>query len=54
MVVCNSDEETWDVILNRANDYYKDDRERLWKKERDKYRKFSKEEKKWKMKIWKK
>ena len=34
-----------DVILNRAKDYYKNDKERLRKQARDKYRKLSEEEK---------
>ena len=34
-----------DVILNRAEDYYENDRERLTAQARDKYRKSSEEEK---------
>ena len=34
-----------DVILNRAKDYYENDKERLREKSRDKYRKLSEEEK---------
>ena len=34
-----------DVILNRAKDYYKNDKERLRDNARDKYRKLSKQEK---------
>ena len=34
-----------DVILNRAKDYYKNDKERLRKQARDKYRNLSEEEK---------
>ena len=34
-----------DLILNRAKYYYKNDKERLRKKERDKYRNLSEEEK---------
>ena len=47
MVVRNSDEETYqknrDVILTRAKDYYKDDKERLREEARDKYRMLSEE-----------
>ena len=35
-----------DVILNRAKDYYGNDKERLREQARDKYRNLSKEEKK--------
>ena len=35
-----------DVILNRAKDYYENDKERLREQARDKYRNLSKEEKK--------
>ena len=35
-----------DVILNRTKEYYKNDKERLRVKARDKYRNFSEEEKK--------
>ena len=35
-----------DAILNRAKDYYENDMERLREQTRDKYRNFSKEEKK--------
>ena len=34
-----------DVVLNRAKDYYEDDKERLREQARDKYRKLSEEEK---------
>ena len=34
-----------DVILNRAKDYYKNDKERLRKQARDKYRNLSENEK---------
>ena len=34
-----------DVILNRAKDYYENDKERLREQVRDKYRNLSKEEK---------
>ena len=34
-----------EVILNRAKDYYKSDKERLREQARDKYRNLSKEEK---------
>ena len=34
-----------DVILNRAKDYYENDKERLREQARDKYRKLSEEEK---------
>ena len=48
---CNSIGETYyqkrkgDVILSRAKDYYKNDKERLREKARDKFRNLSKEEK---------
>ena len=35
----------WDVILNRAKDYYENDKERLREQTRDKYRNLSEEEK---------
>ena len=35
----------WDVILNGAKDYYKNDKERLRKLARDKFRNLSEEEK---------
>ena len=34
-----------DVILNKAKDYYENDKERLGKQARDKYRNLSEEEK---------
>ena len=34
-----------DVILNRAKDYYENDKERLREQARDKYRNFSEEKK---------
>ena len=34
-----------DVILNRAKDYYENDKEKLWEQARDKYRNLSEEEK---------
>ena len=36
----------WDVILNRAKDYYENDKERLRERARDKYRHLSEEEEK--------
>ena len=42
-----------DVILNRDNDYYENDKERLREQARDKYRSLSEEEKNKNM-IWKK
>ena len=42
-----------DVILNRAEDYYENDRERLTEQARDKYRKSSEEEKNEKRKYGK-
>ena len=49
MSECNSIEEIYckikrDVILNRAKDYYKNDKERLRDNARDKYRNLSEEE----------
>ena len=43
-----------DVILNRAKDYYQNDKERLRKQARDKYRNLSAEERNRKKRIWKK
>ena len=40
-----------DVILNRARGYYENDKERLRKKARDKYKNLSKEEKNKKKRI---
>ena len=42
------------VILNRAKDYYENDKERLREQARDKYRHLSEEEKVKKKGIWKK
>ena len=44
----------WDVILNRAKDYYENDKERLREQARDKYRNLSEEENNKKKRIWKK
>ena len=57
-VECNSNELTYyqinrDVILNRAKDYYENDKKRLREQARDKYRNLSEEEKN-KKRIWKK
>ena len=43
-----------DVMLNRAKDYDENDKERLKKQARDKYRSSSEEEKNKKKRIWKK
>ena len=44
-----------DMILNRAKDYYENDKERLRVQARDKYRNLSEEQKKKKKeRIWKK
>ena len=43
-----------DVILNRAKDYYENDKERLREQERNKYRNLSEDEKKLKKRIWEK
>ena len=43
-----------DVILNRAKDYYENDKERLREQAREKYRNLSEEEKNKKKRIWKK
>ena len=43
-----------DVMLNRAKDYYENDKEGLREYARDKYRNLSAEEKKHKERIWKK
>ena len=43
-----------DVLLNRAKDYYKDNKERLRYNTGDKYRNLSEEEKIKKKRIWKK
>ena len=49
MSECNSNELTYqrnrDIILNRAKDYYENDKERLRAQARDKYKNLSKEEK---------
>ena len=39
-------QKNWDVILNRAKDYYENDKEKLREQARDKYRNLSEEEKK--------
>ena len=49
-VECNSGDLTYyqrtrDVILNRAKDYYENDKQRLREQARDKYRNLSEEEK---------
>ena len=36
-------QKNWDVILNRAKDYYENDKERLREQARDKYRNLSEE-----------
>ena len=41
-------------ILNRAKDYYENDKERLREQARNKYRNLSEEDKEKKEKIWKK
>ena len=41
-----------DVILNRAKDYYENDKERLREQVRNKYRSSSEEEKNKKKRIW--
>ena len=41
-----------DVILNRAKDYYENDKERLRGQARDKYRGLSEEEKNKRKRIW--
>ena len=43
-----------DAILNRAKDYYENDKKRLREQARGKYRNLSEEEKMQKEKIWKK
>ena len=43
-----------DVILNRAKDYYENDKERLREQARVKYRNISEEEKNKKREYWKK
>ena len=43
-----------DVILNRAKDYYENDKERLREQARNKYRKLSKEEEEKEKRIWEK
>ena len=39
-------QKNWSVILNKAKDYYKNNKERLKEQARDKYRSLSEEEKK--------
>ena len=41
-------------MLNRANEYYENNKEVLKEKAKNKYRELSKEEKKYKKRIWKK
>ena len=41
-----------DLILNRAKDYYENDKERLRRQARDKCRNLSEEEKNKKKRIW--
>ena len=43
-----------DVILNRTKDCYENNKERLRKQARDKYRKWSEEDKNKKERMWKK
>ena len=58
---CNSIESAYltyyqinrDVTLNRAKDYYENDKERLRKQARDKYRNLSEEEKSKTREYWK-
>ena len=38
-------QKNWDVILNRAKDFYENNKERLRMQARDKYRNLSEEEK---------
>ena len=38
-------QKNWDVILNKAKDYYENDKEWLREQARDKYRNLSEEEK---------
>ena len=42
-----------DVILNRAKDYHGNDKEKLWKQARDKYKNLSEEEKNKIREYWK-
>ena len=41
-------------ILNRAKEYYKNNKETFREKARNKYREFSEEQKKHKKRVWKK
>ena len=43
-----------EIMLNRAKDYYENDKERLRQQARNKYRNLSEEDKKKKEIIWKK
>ena len=62
MSECNSIESAYltyyqrnrDPVLNRAKDYYEDDKERLRAQARDKYKKLPEEDTNKKKKIWKK
>ena len=38
-------QKNWDVVLSKAKDYYKNDKDRLRKQARDKYKHLSEEEK---------
>ena len=46
-------QKNWDVVLSKAKDYYKNDKDRLRKQARDKYKHLSEEEK-IKKRIWEK
>ena len=43
-----------EVMLNRANEHYENNKEVLREKAKNKYRELSEEEKKYKERIWKK
>ena len=43
-----------EIMLNRAKNYYENDKERLREQARHKYRNLSEEDKKKKKRIWKK
>ena len=43
-----------EVILKRVNDYYKNNKELLRERAKNKYRELSEEEKKYKKRVWKK
>ena len=54
IVVMNNSDLNDNKERNRAKDYFKNDKELLRGRAKDKYRELSEEEKKYKMRVWKK